>query len=110
MAYEDLTPEEQKQIDDFLGLLRPLAGEFARFHNHVAAAQAIYDADTNTIMSKLKANDNIPNKSGLAASAAVTVSEIKSLLSQFKVLKSTNDNATARETWAKFAGAGNLIG
>ena len=109
MAYNDLSTEQKQSVDDFMSMLRPWCGEFARVHNHGAACYTQYWANIRAIMGDLQDADVIPNKSGLPGAVGITKTEIGTVLAWIGDVATTNSESN-RQLMAKSCGAHNLIG
>ena len=109
MAYVDLSIEQKQSVDDFMSMLRPWCGEFARVHNHGAAAYTQYWASISAIMGELLDADVIPNKSGLAGAVGITKAEIGVVLAWIGSVATINSESN-RQLMAKATGGVNLIG
>ena len=110
MAYADLTAEEKQGLQDWVNLLRPTAGELARFNNHAEAVNTVYNGPQLTpILAQLADGDEIPNTSGLAGSGAMTKAQVVTIVSYLQTALTLNTSAH-RANLALAAGGGNLIG
>lgn len=109
MAFNELTPEQQATLADYVRLLRAWCGEQARTNNHADALNSQY-AQVQSILAELQSADMVTDGSGLSGAMSLTKDEITSLTAHFQgVLTSTNDLGH-RQMWAKAAGPSNLIG
>jgi hypothetical protein len=109
MAYASLTAEQKGILNEYVRLLRALAGEQARVNNHAQALNEDY-AQVQTILGLLQSGDVISDGSGLAGSASLTAAEVTSLTATFQGLLAAYNQLGQRQLWAKAAGPGNLIG
>jgi hypothetical protein len=109
MAYADLTTEQKESVDDFMAQLRPWCGEFARVHNHGAAAYTQYWATISAIMGELQDADEIPNKTGLAGAVGVTKAQVGTILAWIGDVATINSESN-RQLMAKATGGVNLLG
>ncbi len=110
MAYSDLTTDQQKQIQDWMQLVRPIQGEIARLLHHVGAAKTAYDSHVGDILALLAGTDEIPNESGLAGAVGMDKSELTTILLLMSGMLTTYETPANRELWTRSCGAGNLIG
>ena len=110
MAYADLTTDQQGQLQDWLQLVRPIQGEFAKVLNHMGAAKTAHSSHVGDILAMLVDADEVPNESGLAGAIDVTKAELTSILTLLNAALTAYDTTANRELWTKFCGAGNLIG
>ena len=110
MAYADLTTEQKRQLQDWLQLVRPIQGEFAKVLNHMGAAKTAHSSHVGAVLALLVDADNVPNESGLAGAIDVTKAELTTILMLLNVILTTYDTTPNRELWTKFCGAQNLIG
>ena len=109
MAYNDLSTEQKQSVDDFMSMLRPWCGEFARVHNHGAACYTQYWATISSVMSELQDADVIPNKTGYAGAEGITKAQIGTILAWIGDVATTNSEAN-RQLMATAAGGMNLVG
>lgn len=117
-TYADLTTEQQNILQDMTNMLRAWTGEQARANNHASAINSGYNAQVITILGLITSGSEvIPQTSGLAGAASLTKDEIVTLVSHVQNIltdmssHSSGFNTTGlRQTWAKAAGAQNLIG
>ena len=110
MAYEDLTIEQQRSLDDFCSMLRPWCGEQAKSQNHCAAINDQYNANVSAIFDLLDAADVIPNKTGLSGAVDLTKNDLISIVSHMQNILSGFNTAGHRQLWTRAAGAANMIG
>lgn len=109
-TYADLTIEQQTTLDDFMALIRPLAGEIAKTCNHMGAANTAYAADIDVLIASLGEGEVVPNKSGLAGAQSMKKEDVQSFMGSLALVLSTYNTDDNREQWSKLAGANNLIG
>lgn len=109
MAYEDLTPEQQTMLDEWLTLVRPMLGELGRLVYRFSVAQDAYNSHVGDIFALLAGSDEVPNASGLAGAATVLKSEMVTVLTDAADLVTTFDTDEKRQLMTKFAGAASLI-
>lgn len=110
MTYDELSTAEKKIIQDWLGLVRPIQGEFAKLLNHMRVAKVAHVSHVGDVLDKLSSADVVPNESGLVGAIDVTKAELTSILSMLNAVRTAYDTDGNRELWTKFCGAGNLIG
>ena len=110
MAYADLTTDQKQQLQDWLQLVRPIQGEFAKVLNHMAAAKTAHASHVGDVLALLVDADAVPNESGLAGAVDVTKAELTTILTLLNAVLTTYDTAGNRELWTKFCGAENVIG
>jgi len=108
MAYQDLTIEERQILDDFMTMLRPWCGEFARLHNKGAAIYTQYWASISSIVNQIQDSDLVPNKTGNSGAVGVTKSEIGTILAWIESIATLNSEQN-RQLMAKSAGGSNLV-
>ncbi len=109
MDFDDLTPEQQAIVSEYVRLLRAWCGEQARVNNHGGALNDGY-ATVQTILALLDSDDVITDSSGLAGAAALTKGEIVSLTAHMQGILASYNTPGHRQMWAKAAGPSNLIG
>ncbi len=109
MAYTDLSTEQKTQLQEWLQLVRPIQGEFAKVMNHMVAAKVAYTSHISDVLALLADVDEVPNQSGLAGAIDVTKAELTTILGLLNAALAA-DTDENRVLWTKFCGAANLIG
>ena len=108
-TYEELSPEQKKIVQDYLLVLRPMAGELARTGNHAANVNDQYLATATAVLAEMDAADVIPNMSGLAGAVALTQQEVIDMTGYFQTLLTIN-TSDHRQRFVKACGAANMVG
>lgn len=109
MNWEDLTPEQQSIVSEYVRLLRAWCGEQARTNNHAEALNDGY-ATTQAVLALLDDGDVITDGTGLAGASSLTKGEVVSLTAHMQGILTNYNTAGHRQMWAKAAGPANLIG
>lgn len=110
MAYTDLTPEQQADIQSVLQIIRPTVGTMRQTVNVWRNVLALYGAnsDFRAALLLLAAGDTIPNTSGLAGASSVTKAELTNptggILADMQAVVTTWDDATRLALCVKLAG------
>ena len=107
-----LTESEQTSFLEWHKQLRAVCGEIARLMNHVEALKVEYQGTQNNTdgnMSRLAADDLIPNISGLPGAEIVTKTETLTIAGVLVDLLGSN-TAAHRAAYARMCGEIGLIG
>jgi hypothetical protein len=110
MAWNELSPEEQNVLGEYVRLIRAWCGEQARTNNHAGALNDDYIAQVQVVLAELQDTDVIADGSGLAGAALLTKAEVVTLTSHVQGELTNYNTAGHRQLWAKAAGPSNLIG
>lgn len=110
MAYTDLTPEQQDDIQDVLQIIRPSVGVMRQTVGAWREILALYGTNSNfrAAMNLLQSSDTIPNTSGLAGASAITKAELVNptggIFADMQAVVTTWDDATRLALCVKLAG------
>lgn len=110
MTYDELTNEQKSVLQDWLNVLRALAGEQARTNNHAAAVDVAYGSQIQDILTALDAGEVLPNTSGLAGAQGLPKEEVISVVAHFQGIRTNYDTTGHRQLWTKLCGTANMIG
>lgn len=109
MAWTDLDASEQGAVAEYTRMIRAWAGEQARTNNHADALNTMY-THIQTALESVGADEVIPDGTGLAGAMDLTKAELVTLTAHLQGLLLTYNTLGHRQSWAKAAGPGNLIG
>ena len=105
MKWEELTPDQQKLIQDYEQDERSFAGTMQKLCNTAITLNVRHAAGVGPVLAQLDQDTAIPTKSGLAGISLVTPTELNSLITDFKLLLSSLNSQQQQEIRAKLAGA-----
>ena len=106
-SYDDLTPDEQQAIDDFMSHVRPAAGVFAQSTNN--AQWILSSGDANSAIELIQSLDSgtIPQKTGLADALPLTPAETLQLVADLQ--KVVDEFASQSDLFIKACGVNAII-
>jgi len=115
MAYPGTMNDVQKASHQawMRDMIRPVAGEAARFFNHIEAALTEYHGAQNNTdgnMSRLESGDMIPVTGSRAGAEEIDKDDVLTFLTNLINLESTYNTAALRSLYAELAGETELIG
>lgn len=109
IAYEALSDEDRKIVDDFLKIARPLAGQIAKLTSAMSTLSLDYNDTVSPIINGLDDTDRLPNKTDLSEAKAITKLDVVDFMNGLNFV-GTNYNQDANRTrWGKMAGVSNII-
>lgn len=109
MAFNDLTPEEQGVLADYVRNLRAWCGEQARTNNHGDALNDGY-SNIQAILAQLSSDDLVQDGGGLPGAMTLSKAEVVTITAHMQGILTNYNTAGHRQMWAKAAGATSLIG
>jgi hypothetical protein len=111
MAYSDLTPAQQEDIQSVLQIVRPTVGTMRQTVGMWREVLALYNSgasDFRQAMNLMASADAIPNVSGLAGASSVTKAEITNpvggILADMQAVVTTWEEASRLALCVKLAG------
>lgn len=110
MAFNDLTPEQQGTVAEYVRQQRALVGEFARWLNRIEAADNMYDGQVVAAWASLGASDLIADGSGLAGVSTLTKNEVTNIAVAFQAMLTSYQTEALRQLYVRMAGMTNTLG
>ena len=109
MAFNDLTPEQQGIVSEYVRQQRAVVGEFARLLNRMEALDNMYDGQVVTAWATLGTTDVIADGSGLAGASQLTKAEVESIATAVQSILTTYQTEVLRQLYTRMAGMVNVI-
>lgn len=109
MQYIDLSESEKAALDSWLVLMRPLSGQIQRAVSGAVPIQDDWDATVSAIVAALDAGAEIPNQTGLPASA-VTKEDVQASATNLTQLIALLNTSAVRQRAIRMAGLANVAG
>lgn len=109
MSVAGATPQQLKELNDYVVLLRSVAGEFFRVMNHMNAVNNSWNATISAIIGT-PAGTTIVDNSSLAGIVPLTDTDVTNITSYFQNTLTSFYDAAHQQELTKAAGSGNTIG